>query len=102
MNMGETSELVAERYGVNREECDKFAYESQVKAEAAQKNGLFKEEIAPIKVTYEEKGKDGVVKKIEALVEHDDGIRVTPIEGLKALKPAFKKDGVSTAGNSSQ
>jgi len=98
---GDTSELVAEKFGITREQCDKFAYESQFKAAEAQKKGLFKEEIAPITVTVEEKAKDGTVTKKTVHVEHDDGIRVGTMEELKSLKPAFKKDGVSTAGNSS-
>jgi len=102
LSMGITSELVAERYGVSREACDKFAFESQRKAVEAQKKGLFKEEIVPIKVTVKEKQKDGTIKTKEVLVEHDDGIRETTMETLSKLPPAFKKNGISTAGNSSQ
>jgi acetyl-CoA acyltransferase 1 len=88
--MGTTSENVAAEFGVTRADQDAFALRSHNLAAKAQKEGLFKEEIVPITL------KDGTV------VELDDGIRPTTAEKLAALKPAFKKDGSSTAGNSSQ
>jgi acetyl-CoA acyltransferase 1 len=101
--MGVTSEIVAERYGITREDADNFAFDSQKKAGEAQKKGLFKEEIAPIKVTVVDKQNDGTVTKKEVLVEEDDGIRPTSRESLTKLATVFKKEGgVSTAGNSSQ
>lgn len=97
--MGQTSENVAEKFGINRETQDKFAVESHRKAAKAQEEGLFKDEIVPIKAKV--KDKDG--KVTEVLVNKDDGIRKeTTVEGLKKLRPAFKKDGTTTAGNSSQ
>ncbi|KAI9328062.1 Thiolase, N-terminal domain-containing protein [Obelidium mucronatum] len=88
--MGTTSENVAEQFGVTRAEQDAFALRSHTLAAKAAKEGLFAEEIAPIKLA------DGTV------VAADDGIRVPTAELLAKLKPAFKKDGTSTAGNSSQ
>lgn len=97
--MGMTSENVAEKYGLTREEQDKFAVESHKKAAAAQKNGLFDAEIIPVNTKITDK--DGNEKEIT--VSKDDGIREgTTLEGLAKLKPAFKKGGSTTAGNSSQ
>ena len=102
MSMGQTSENVAEKFGINREAQDRFAAESQRRAYEAQQNGLFKEEIAPIKTTIKKKkGEEEVTEEI--LVDKDDGIRKeTTFESLQKLKSAFKKNGGSTAGNSSQ
>ena len=97
--MGQTSENVAEKYGVSRETQDKFAVESHRKAAQAQQNGLFNDEIVPVKTFV--KGADG--KTTEVVISKDDGIRKeTTFEGLSKLKPAFKKGGTTTAGNSSQ
>eukprot|EP01099_Mayorella_cantabrigiensis_P001419 TRINITY_DN1615_c0_g1_i1.p1 TRINITY_DN1615_c0_g1~~TRINITY_DN1615_c0_g1_i1.p1 ORF type:complete len:436 (-),score=163.49 TRINITY_DN1615_c0_g1_i1:144-1415(-) len=91
--MGETSENVASKYSISREEQDKFALASQTKALAAQKAGKFKEEIVPITVSLGGK---------KVTVSEDDGIRPTTLEGLAKLKPAFKATGSTTAGNASQ
>jgi acetyl-CoA acyltransferase 1 len=96
--MGMTSENVAAKYNISREDQDKFAARSQNLAAAAQKAGLFKEEIVPVTVTI--KKEDGTSEK--KIVDQDDGIRATTVEQLGKLKPAFKKDGSTTAGNSSQ
>jgi len=97
--MGVTSENVAEMYKISREIQDKFAVESHRKASAAQDNGLFNEEIVVVKTTV--KDKDGNEK--EVTITQDDGIRKqTTFEGLSKLKPAFKKEGSTTAGNASQ
>jgi len=96
--MGVTSENVASRFGVTREQQDQFAYESQLKASVAQKAGHFKDEIIPVTVSI--KREDGKTETI--VVSQDDGIRETTLEQLSKLKPAFKKDGTTTAGNSSQ
>jgi len=98
MSMGETSENVASRYGITREDQDKFAFESQVKAAKAQKDGKFKDEIVPITTTV--KNENGEEKTIT--VTEDEGIRATTLENLKKLRPAFKEGGTTTAGNSSQ
>ncbi|KAF4075707.1 hypothetical protein AMELA_G00222000 [Ameiurus melas] len=97
--MGITSENVAERYGVSREKQDSFACSSQHKAARAQKQGLFKQEIFPVTTKFvEENGTERTIT-----VTKDDGIRPgTTMAGLAKLRPAFKEDGSTTAGNSSQ
>ena len=78
---------------------DRFAVESHRRAAAAQAANLFESEIIPIKA----KVKDAEGKVKEVLVTRDDGVRKeTTFESLQKLKPAFKKDGTTTAGNSSQ
>jgi acetyl-CoA C-acetyltransferase len=92
-HMGMTAENVAEKWQISREAQDEFAVGSQNKAEAAQKAGRFKDEIAPVTV----KGRKG-----ETIVDQDEYIRHgATLDGMKALKPAFKKDGSVTAGNAS-
>ncbi|MCX8125144.1 MAG: acetyl-CoA C-acetyltransferase [Spirochaetes bacterium] len=92
-HMGITAENVAEKWGLTREELDEFALKSQQKAEAAIKSGKFKDEIVPVPI------KD---KKGEVLFDTDEHPRFgTTMEALSKLKPAFKKDGVVTAGNAS-
>ena len=87
--MGLTAENVAERYDVKREDMDRYAQQSQERAVAAQKNGFFAREISPY--TKE----DGTV------VSNDDGPRPSStFEKLQSLEPAFKPNGVVTAGNS--
>ncbi|KAH7885690.1 Thiolase, N-terminal domain-containing protein [Phlebopus sp. FC_14] len=98
--MGFTSENVASDYGISRAKQDKFAAESFQKAAAAQKAGKFKDEIIPLKV----KVVDPKTEKVsEIVVDADEGIRdgVTA-ESLSKLKPSFKKDGSTHAGNASQ
>ncbi|XP_076584919.1 3-ketoacyl-CoA thiolase, peroxisomal isoform X1 [Chaetodon auriga] len=97
--MGITSENVAERFGVSREKQDAFALSSQQKAARAQSSGLFQQEIVPISTKFVDS--DG--KEQQVTVTKDDGIRAgTTLAGLSKLKPAFKNDGSTTAGNSSQ
>ena len=92
-HMGITAENVAEQWGLTREELDAFAAASQQKAVAAQEAGAFKDEIVPVVI----KGKKG-----DIVVDTDEGPRAgTTAESLGKLKPAFKKDGIVTAGNSS-
>lgn len=100
MGMGFTSENVAEKYGITREEQDSMAVESHKRAANSQKQGWSAKEITVYKTII--KDKDGNEK--EVVVDRDDGVREdTTLEGLKKLKPAFKKDGgTTTAGNSSQ
>lgn len=105
MPMGLTSENVAQRYGVGRKEQDEFAVESHRRAARAQSEGFFDGEIVPVKTRFQEVDKQGskVGKEKQVVVTKDDGIRANAtIEGLAKLKPAFKEDGASTAGNSSQ
>ena len=92
--MGEQAERLAAAYNVTRNDLDEVALYSQARAAIATEQGLFNKEIAPIEV----KGKKGL-----QLVDKDEGIRPeTSLESLAGLKPAFKEDGVFTAGNSSQ
>ncbi|KZZ87096.1 3-ketoacyl-CoA thiolase B [Ascosphaera apis ARSEF 7405] len=99
MPMGLTSENVAERYGITREDQDIFSANSHAKAAKAQAGGLFDKEIVPVTTTT--LSEDGTSSEIT--VTKDDGIRPTvSIEKLATLKPAFKQNGTSTAGNSSQ
>jgi acetyl-CoA C-acetyltransferase len=92
-HMGTTAENVAKKYDISRREQDEFAAASQQKAEAAQKAGKFKAEIAPVEVP----GKKGTT-----LFESDEYIRAgTTAQALAELKPAFSKDGTVTAGNAS-
>jgi len=92
-HMGTTAENVAKKYDISRREQDEFAAASQQKAEAAQKAGRFKTEIAPIEI---------VTRKGTAVFDSDEYIRAgTTVEALSALKPAFAKDGTVTAGNAS-
>lgn len=93
--MGITGEIVAERFGVTREDADQFAFESHVKAAKAQENGWFDEETLPIRY-LDDKGDERVVSQ-------DEGVRKeTTLAKLAALPPAFRMGGVVTAGNSSQ
>lgn len=101
-SMGITAELVAQKYGISREDQDRFALASHQKAAAAIEAGRFKDEILPVEIELTEIVKNKVQKKQE-LVSIDDGVRAdTTYEGLAKLKPAFKLDGSVTAGNSSQ
>lgn len=92
-HMGITAENIAKKYNISRDEADKFALESQKKAIAAIKQGKFKEEIAPITIKE---------RKQEYIFDTDEYPREdSSIENLKKLKPAFDKEGIVTAGNSS-
>ncbi|WP_026732740.1 acetyl-CoA acetyltransferase PhaA [Fischerella sp. PCC 9605] len=92
--MGEQTERIAEIHGFTRQDLDQIALDSHQRAAAATEQGSFKNEIAPIEVT---------TKKGTQIVDSDEGIRSdTTLETLAKLRPAFKKDGVLTAGNSSQ
>mgnify|MGYP002749969280 FL=1 len=92
-HMGITAENVAEQWHLTRETLDEFSANSQQKCEKAMAEGKFKDEIVPVEV----KGKKGSV-----IVDTDEGPRPgTTVETLARLKPAFKKDGIVTAGNSS-
>ena len=93
-HMGVTGENVAEKYGISREEQDCYALNSHRKAAAARREGRFKAEIVPVEVPAKKKG------QAPTIVEADESIREdATLEALRALKPAFKKDGTVTAGN---
>lgn len=105
MPMGLTSENVASRYGVSRADQDALAVRSHQRAAAAQAAGKFDKEIVPVTTRWQEVTKDGekVGEETEITVSKDDGIRANAsLEMMAKLKPAFKADGTSTAGNSSQ
>ncbi|KAF4347836.1 hypothetical protein G4B88_026083 [Cannabis sativa] len=98
--MGITSENVAERYGITRQEQDQAAVNSHRRAAAATASGKFKDEIIPVSTKIVDP-KTGQEKRVTISV--DDGIRPnTDLSTLAKLKPAFKNDGSTTAGNSSQ
>jgi len=92
-HMGQTAENIAARWQITREDQDRFAVASQNKAEAAQKAGRFKDEIAPVTI----KGRKG-----DTVVADDEYVRhgVT-LESIAGLRPAFTKDGTVTAANAS-
>ena len=91
--MGETAENVAEKWKVSREEQDEFAHNTQLKYQAAHEAGKFKNEISSVEIPQ---------RKGDSLVfDKDEHPRLSSVEKLAALSPAFKKNGTVTAGNSS-
>ncbi len=95
VHQGISADLVAQKWELRREELDAFSLESHRRAARATAEGRFKSQIAPIEV----KNEDGAT----SMFEQDEGIRTdTSLEKLASLKPAFKPDGLITAGNSSQ
>jgi acetyl-CoA C-acetyltransferase len=96
-HMGISAELVAERYGITREDSDAFALSSYEKSWKASEAGKFKAEIVPVEVP---------VRKGDPKIFSQDEIPLRPpktsAEGLSKLRPAFKKDGIVTAGNASK
>ncbi|MBA5685805.1 acetyl-CoA C-acetyltransferase [Rugamonas apoptosis] len=92
-HMGITAENVAKKYEISRTEQDEFALQSQLKAEAAQKAGKFKDEILPLEIAQ---------KKGTIVFDNDEYVKPgSTIESLQGLRPAFAKDGTVTAGNAS-
>ena len=91
-HMGMTSENIAVKYGITREEQDRFSLESNNRALAAIKNGIFKQEIVPVEIR---------VKKETKAFDTDEHPRETSMELLAKLPPVFKKDGDVTAGSAS-
>jgi len=92
-HMGITAENVAKKHDISRTEQDEFALQSQLKAEAAQKEGKFKDEILPLEIAS---------KKATVVFDSDEYIKPgSTIEGLAGLRPAFNKEGSVTAGNAS-
>jgi acetyl-CoA C-acetyltransferase len=93
-HMGNTGENVAEKYGITREEQDEYALNSHRKAVAAIRECRLKAQILPVEIAAKKKG------EAPLLFDKDESPREdTTIEALRALKPAFKKDGTVTAGN---
>jgi acetyl-CoA C-acetyltransferase len=94
VHMGNTAENIAKQYGISREEQDAFAAESQQRAEAAMRDGVFREEIVPIEIP-QRKGEP-------VIFDTDEFPRPgTTAEALAKLRPAFDRDGTVTAGNAS-
>ncbi len=103
LGMGLTAENVAERYGVSREDQDRFAVESHARAVAAQEAGRFDDELAPVEVIRHRPGKDGKTETDTFVHAVDEGPRPgTTVEVLAKLRPAFRTGGTVTAGNASQ
>jgi len=104
IGMGLTAEEVSKKYNVTREEQDAFSFASHQKALAAQKAGLFTDQIVPIKVSENYfDAKSGTKKTREWVVSQDEGPRAdTTLEALGKLKPVFAMGGSVTAGNASQ
>jgi acetyl-CoA acetyltransferase family protein len=95
VQQGISAEIIAAKWQLSRSALDAFSLGSHQKAAAAARNGWFKNEIVPLAVERENGARDTIA--------HDEGVRPdTTLEKLGALKPAFKDDGVITAGNSSQ
>jgi acetyl-CoA C-acetyltransferase len=93
-HMGQTAELVAAKYNITREEQDGYALLSHQKAAKAWREGRFAPEVVPVEIPAKKKGQP------PAFFERDESVREdASIETLRALKPAFKKDGSVTAGN---
>lgn len=93
-HMGMTGENVAEKYGISREEQDEYAFHSHQKASAAEKAGYFKDEIIAVELPAKKNGQPAICFEKDESIRHD-----ASLEALRALKPAFKKDGTVTAGN---
>lgn len=93
-HMGQTAENVAEKYKITREEQDAYALNSHRKAAEAWKECRFKSQVVPVEIPAKKRG------QASRLFERDESIREdASLEALRALKPAFKKDGSVTAGN---
>ena len=102
MPQGISAEMIADKWGISREELDAFGAQSQQRAEQATAEGRFDNEIVGVTEKRLDKETGNIVESDE-LVTKDEGIRPgTTVETLANLKPAFKPDGKVTAGNSSQ
>ncbi len=103
ISMGLTAENVARTYKVAREDQDAYALQSHQRAAAAIKAGRFRDEIVPVTVRRWDGNGDGRPRSKEVVFEVDEGVRYdTSPDALARLQPVFAKDGVVTAGNSSQ
>jgi acetyl-CoA C-acetyltransferase len=92
-HMGISNELCSEKYGVTREDQDRYAAESYKRTLAAMSAGKFKEEIMPVMIPQRKGG--------PVAFDQDECPKETPYDALAKMKPAFKKDGLTTAGNAS-
>jgi acetyl-CoA acyltransferase len=102
VGQGISAELIADKWGLTREDLDAFGAESQQRAARARDEGRFDNQIVPVRSVHRDK-ETGKITDSDELVTADEGIRSdTTAESLAKLKPAFKPDGKVTAGNSSQ
>jgi acetyl-CoA acetyltransferase family protein len=103
MGMGETAEIVAERYKISREDQDRYALLSQQRTAAAQREGKLRDCIIPMRARKAVKAPDGSLAFEEVEISQDECNRPdTTLEGLAKLKPSFRENGTVTAGNASQ
>lgn len=100
-SQGIGAEMIADKWGISREDLDTFSLQSQQRAAQARDEGRFDNEIIPVAERRRDK-ETGQIIEGDGLVNTDEGIRDTDMETLGRLKPAFKPDGKVTAGNSSQ
>ncbi len=101
VNQGISAELIAERWGLSREDLDAFALRSQQRAAAARDSGRFDREILPVeRRTIDQETRE--ITRTGELLRADEGIRPSTAEGLSHVKPAFMPEGKVTAANSSQ
>jgi len=103
MSMGHTAEEVAKKFGISREDQDRFAVHSHQKAARAISAGKFVDEIVPVEVSFRSIGQDHKLKETTRLFREDEGVRPdTNMAALSKLRPSFSVNGTVTAGNSSQ
>ena len=96
----EGAERIAEKWGITRDDCDRFGLQSQERAHAAWAEGRFEREVVPVDAP--DLGEDGKPVGTTHRVARDEGLRETNLEKLAALKPVARENGVHTAGSSSQ
>jgi acetyl-CoA acyltransferase len=101
VSQGIGAEMIADKWGLSREDLDGYAVTSQNNAARARDEGRFDREIIPVAERRRDK-ETGEIIEGDSIVSTDEGIRETSMESLAKLKPAFKEDGKVTAGNSSQ
>jgi len=104
IQMIDTAEIVAKKYGISREAMDEYAAESQTRTHAAQEAGKFDDEIVPLTTTMKIQNKEtGEISEMDVTLDKDQGNRPgTTAEGLSGLKPVRGTDFTITAGNASQ
>ena len=96
----EGAERIADRWGISRQDCDEFGFESQQRAQTAWAEGRFEREVMSIDAP--DRNEDGSAADTKHTVSRDEGLRETTLEKLATLKPVAREDGVHTAGSSSQ
>ncbi|HYV59339.1 MAG TPA: acetyl-CoA C-acyltransferase, partial [Acidimicrobiia bacterium] len=96
----EGSERIADKWGITRDECDRFGLASQERAQRAWREGRFEREV--VRIDAPDLDDEGKPSGTTHQVDRDEGLRETSLEALAALKPVAREDGVHTAGSSSQ